>query len=67
MFEDSEGNSISRKKMKKLRKIMRRPVKDDQQNGRSGEICVNVTCPNPLVSNVPIYIFLNIGFLYYNR
>ncbi|XP_028157934.1 tRNA-dihydrouridine(16/17) synthase [NAD(P)(+)]-like [Ostrinia furnacalis] len=47
-YEDIDGNCISRKKMKKLRKIMRRPAKDDKQTGRSGEICVNLTCPNPL-------------------
>ncbi|CAG9783778.1 unnamed protein product [Diatraea saccharalis] len=49
IFEDPDGNVISRKKMKKLRKIMRRPEKEErQQNGRSGEICINNTCPNPL-------------------
>ncbi|KAJ0180568.1 hypothetical protein K1T71_003972 [Dendrolimus kikuchii] len=46
--EELEGNIISRKKMKKLRRIMRRPMKAEQTNGRSGEICVNNTCPNPL-------------------
>ncbi|RVE53065.1 hypothetical protein evm_002363 [Chilo suppressalis] len=49
IFEDPDGNAISRKRMKKLRKIMRRPVKEDEQhNGRSGEICTNGTCRNPL-------------------
>ncbi|KAL4710754.1 hypothetical protein ACJJTC_004399 [Scirpophaga incertulas] len=47
-FEDSQGNLISRKKMKKLQRKSRRPFKDNQQNGRSGDICINETCPNPL-------------------
>lgn len=47
-YEDSEGNSITRKKMKKLRRIQRRPIKpDSQQTKRPADICVN--CPNPLV------------------
>nr|XP_026494914.1 tRNA-dihydrouridine(16/17) synthase [NAD(P)(+)]-like isoform X1 [Vanessa tameamea] len=47
---DIDDEKISRKKMKKLRKIMRRPVKPDleQHNRRNGEICFNNTCPNPL-------------------
>ncbi|CAH2086423.1 unnamed protein product [Euphydryas editha] len=47
---DSKDNTISRKKMKKLRRISRRPTKPelDTQNRRNGEICVNETCPNPL-------------------
>ncbi|KAJ8722679.1 hypothetical protein PYW07_003859 [Mythimna separata] len=47
--EDIEGAFISRKKMKKLRRISRRPEKpDSQQNNRSGQICVYKDCPNPL-------------------
>lgn len=51
-FEDNDGNKISRKKMKKMRRVMRRPVKPEEalKNSRSGDICVNDTCPNPLVS-----------------
>ncbi|CAB3224613.1 unnamed protein product [Arctia plantaginis] len=45
--EDSDGNAISRKKMKKLIRIMRRPEKQDN-GGRSGEYCVREKCPNPL-------------------
>ncbi|XP_032514007.2 tRNA-dihydrouridine(16/17) synthase [NAD(P)(+)]-like isoform X1 [Danaus plexippus] len=49
-FEDNDGNKISRKKMKKMRRVMRRPVKPEEalKNSRSGDICVNDTCPNPL-------------------
>lgn len=48
-FEDADGNYISRKKMKKLRRYQRRPVKSDMQGtGRIGDICVNEECPNPL-------------------
>ncbi|XP_026757697.2 tRNA-dihydrouridine(16/17) synthase [NAD(P)(+)]-like isoform X2 [Galleria mellonella] len=50
IHEDSDGNAISRKKMKKLRRIMRRPIKSENQPGRSGEICINEMCPNPLGS-----------------
>ncbi|XP_077302937.1 dihydrouridine synthase 1 [Arctopsyche grandis] len=46
-YEDSEGNIITRKKMKKLRRIQRRPIKaEGQQIKRNGDICEN--CPNPL-------------------
>lgn len=47
-FEDVDGNVISRKKMKKLRRIMRRPEKTDLQQGRTGQICISETCRNPL-------------------
>ncbi|XP_063378164.1 tRNA-dihydrouridine(16/17) synthase [NAD(P)(+)]-like [Cydia fagiglandana] len=43
--EDTDGNTISRKKMKKLRRVTRRPGKPQP---RSGEICMNDKCPNPL-------------------
>ncbi|PZC84453.1 hypothetical protein B5X24_HaOG205027 [Helicoverpa armigera] len=48
--EEIDGVPLSRKKMKKLRRIMRRPEKQDaqQNNSRSGQICVNTSCPNPL-------------------
>lgn len=50
IFEDSGGNILSRKKMKKLRRYMRRPPKSDIQKSRIREICTNNPCPNPLVS-----------------
>ncbi|CAG4910543.1 unnamed protein product [Colias eurytheme] len=48
--EDLDVNGISRKKMKKLKRIMRRPNKpdNDKQQSRTGDICVNHSCPNPL-------------------
>ncbi|XP_059054352.1 tRNA-dihydrouridine(16/17) synthase [NAD(P)(+)]-like isoform X2 [Achroia grisella] len=48
IHEDPDGNTISRKKMKKLRRIMRRPIKAENQTGRSGEICMKEDCLNPL-------------------
>ncbi|XP_053623585.1 tRNA-dihydrouridine(16/17) synthase [NAD(P)(+)]-like isoform X2 [Plodia interpunctella] len=48
LLGDSDGHVISRKKMKKMRRILRRPPKPDNQNGRSGDICVHDDCPNPL-------------------
>lgn len=48
-YEDSEGNAISRKKMKKQRRVERRPPKTEiQMQNKSGEICI--TCPNPRVT-----------------
>lgn len=48
-YEDADGNPISRKKMKKLRRIGRRPEKSEAlQTHRSLEKC-NL-CVNPLVS-----------------
>ncbi|XP_026744695.1 tRNA-dihydrouridine(16/17) synthase [NAD(P)(+)]-like [Trichoplusia ni] len=49
-LEEFSGATISRKKMKKLKRIMRRPGYQDtnQNNSRNGEICVNENCPNPL-------------------
>ncbi|XP_022114378.2 tRNA-dihydrouridine(16/17) synthase [NAD(P)(+)]-like isoform X1 [Pieris rapae] len=49
-LEDPEGNPISRKKMKKLLKIIRKPSKADseKQPRRTGVICSNEICPNPL-------------------
>ncbi|KAI4470216.1 trna-dihydrouridine synthase [Holotrichia oblita] len=46
-YEDSEGNQISRKRMKKLRRISRRPPKPENCVARSLDICLN--CVNPLV------------------
>lgn len=45
-YEDAEGNKISRKKMKKLRRINRRPEKQEQFK-RNTEKCS--ACVNPLV------------------
>lgn len=50
VHEDLDGNAITRKKMKKLRRIMRRPPKPDHLPSRTGEICVAQNCPNPLGS-----------------
>ncbi|XP_057662058.1 tRNA-dihydrouridine(16/17) synthase [NAD(P)(+)]-like isoform X1 [Diorhabda carinulata] len=47
-YEDSEGNTISRKKMKKLRRINRRPEKPDNISDRPSDKCSN--CVNPLGS-----------------
>ncbi|KAJ2952716.1 hypothetical protein O0L34_g7059 [Tuta absoluta] len=47
--EGPNGEVLSRKKMKKMRRVCRRPNRGDQESiGRSGEICVNESCPNPL-------------------
>lgn len=47
-YEDAEGNTISRKRMKKLRRIMRRPEKlADSCQERPKEKCS--LCENPLV------------------
>ncbi|XP_063531071.1 tRNA-dihydrouridine(16/17) synthase [NAD(P)(+)]-like [Cydia strobilella] len=43
--DDADGNTISRKKMKKLRRVTRRPGRPQP---RSGEICMKDKCPNPL-------------------
>ncbi|XP_068629571.1 tRNA-dihydrouridine(16/17) synthase [NAD(P)(+)]-like [Battus philenor] len=48
IHEDLEGNPISRKKMKKLRRYLRRPAKLEAQVNKNREICVNNICPNPL-------------------
>ncbi|KRT83318.1 hypothetical protein AMK59_4355, partial [Oryctes borbonicus] len=47
-YEDSEGNQISRKRMKKLRRISRRPPKPENCSSRNLDICLN--CVNPLGS-----------------
>ncbi|CAH0720889.1 unnamed protein product, partial [Brenthis ino] len=49
-LEDTDGNIMSRKKMKKMRRILRRPARSDLdlKSSRSGNICVNENCPNPL-------------------
>ncbi|KAB0796385.1 hypothetical protein PPYR_10446 [Photinus pyralis] len=47
-YEDSDGNPISRKRMKKLRRIARRPEKPEMLASRSLERCS--LCANPLGS-----------------
>ncbi|KAJ8951705.1 hypothetical protein NQ314_007646 [Rhamnusium bicolor] len=47
-YEDAEGNPISRKKMKKLRRISRRPEKIINMSEKSMEKCT--VCVNPLGS-----------------
>lgn len=47
-YFDNEGNEISRKKMKKLRRKNRRPAKPEGIPERRIEACVQ--CGNPLVS-----------------
>lgn len=49
IIEDADGIAISRKKMKKLRRYLRRPTKPDIVN-RNRDICTNDVCPNPCVS-----------------
>ncbi|CAG9763947.1 unnamed protein product [Ceutorhynchus assimilis] len=46
-YEDPEGNPISRKKMKKLRRILRRPEKLDSRPANMEKCC---QCQNPLGS-----------------
>jgi len=48
LYEDSEGNPISRKRMKKLRRILRRPEKPENCPERPMEKCS--ICKNPLGS-----------------
>ncbi|XP_060520134.1 tRNA-dihydrouridine(16/17) synthase [NAD(P)(+)]-like [Cylas formicarius] len=48
LYEDAEGNLISRKKMKRLRRISRRPQKPDNLPERPLEKCL--LCENPLGS-----------------
>lgn len=57
-YEDAEGNVISRKKMKKLRRIMRRPEKPENFPERPMEKCL--LCENPLVS---FYLQYYSGFI----
>lgn len=47
-YEDTDGNPISRKKMKRLRRILRRPEKPDNCPERPMEKCSS--CENPLGS-----------------
>lgn len=47
-YEDAEGNPISRKKMKKIRRISRRPEKPENCSPKSIEKCS--LCENPLGS-----------------
>ncbi|XP_072943457.1 tRNA-dihydrouridine(16/17) synthase [NAD(P)(+)]-like isoform X1 [Epargyreus clarus] len=47
--EETDVNMLSRKKIKKLERISRRPIKDvSQQSERPNAICLNEVCPNPL-------------------
>ncbi|XP_049867666.1 tRNA-dihydrouridine(16/17) synthase [NAD(P)(+)]-like [Pectinophora gossypiella] len=50
VYEGPDGNILSRKKMKKMRRVMRRPHKADSHDrgGRNGGICSRIVCPNPL-------------------
>ncbi|XP_037957616.1 tRNA-dihydrouridine(16/17) synthase [NAD(P)(+)]-like isoform X2 [Teleopsis dalmanni] len=50
-FYDNEGNEISRKRMKKLRRRMRRPHNPDGQHDRNLESCE--LCTNPLGFKCP--------------
>ncbi|KPI91525.1 tRNA-dihydrouridine synthase 1-like [Papilio xuthus] len=47
IIEDPDGIHISRKKMKKLRRYLRRPTKPDAVTNRKRDICTNDVCPNP--------------------
>lgn len=59
-LEDTDGNIMSRKKMKKMRRILRRPARSDVdlKSSRTGDICVNENCPNPLVRYFFNYTFI---------
>ena len=46
-YKDEDGNEISRKRLKKLRRIARRPNKPAEPVRRGNNLCEN--CPNPLV------------------
>jgi tRNA-dihydrouridine synthase 1 len=46
--QDEYGNQISRKRLKKLRRIARRPNRQTIHIKRGSNLCEN--CPNPLVS-----------------
>ncbi|CAH2073817.1 unnamed protein product, partial [Iphiclides podalirius] len=48
ILNEPDGNVLSRKKMKKLRRYMRRPTKPDEKADGTREICMNIVCPNPL-------------------
>ncbi|XP_008212670.2 tRNA-dihydrouridine(16/17) synthase [NAD(P)(+)]-like [Nasonia vitripennis] len=47
-YKDEDGNEISRKRLKKLRRIARRPNKPQVRVKRGSNLCDN--CPNPLGS-----------------
>lgn len=47
-YRDEEGNEISRKRSKKLKRIARRPNRATSIPKRSSDRCH--ACPNPLVS-----------------
>lgn len=47
-YRDEEGNEISRKRSKKLKRIARRPNRATSIPKRSSDRCY--ACPNPLVS-----------------
>lgn len=46
-FFDNDGNEISRKHMKKLRRMNRRPIKPEGKHDRNNMLCQ--TCGNPVV------------------
>lgn len=61
-YEDSDGNSVSRKKMKKMLRMSRKPVKSHiHQSPRNGEMCGRDTCLNPLVG---ISLLKSIALIY---
>lgn len=47
-YKDEDGNEVSRKKLKKLRRIARRPNRPTIHVKRGSNLCQ--FCPNPLVS-----------------
>lgn len=48
IYLDEEGNEISRKRMKRLRRVKRRPDKPEGKHDRTGELCSQ--CFSPIVS-----------------
>lgn len=55
-YEDADGNPISRKRMKKLRRIARRPEKPDGVTycHKNLNLCSATDCVNPLVKVVVV-------------
>ncbi|XP_011505973.1 PREDICTED: tRNA-dihydrouridine(16/17) synthase [NAD(P)(+)]-like isoform X2 [Ceratosolen solmsi marchali] len=50
--EDQHGNQISRKRLKKLRRIARRPNRPTVHIKRGSNLCEN--CPNPLIEKISV-------------
>lgn len=48
IYLDDEGKEISRKRMKRLRRVKRRPDKPEGKHDRTGELCDQ--CFSPIVS-----------------